>query len=38
MTIPLDGTIGWKTLFGRTLKETVTDNCLGLAAQLARVP
>src|SRR6266508_3648453 len=35
MAIPLGGTIGWGTLFKRTLKETITDNCLGLAAQLA---
>jgi membrane protein len=35
MTIPLGGTIGWGTLFKRTFKETVADNCLGLAAQLA---
>src|SRR5437868_5910122 len=35
MTIPLGGTIGWGALFKRTLKETVADNCLGLAAQLA---
>jgi len=33
--IPLGGTIGWTTLFKRTIKETVADNCLGLAAQLA---
>ena len=35
MTIPLGGRIGWGTLFKRALKETVADNCLGLAAQLA---
>src|SRR5690242_17058961 len=35
MTIPLGGTIGWGRLFKRTLKETVADNCFGLAAQLA---
>jgi len=35
MAIPLAGTIGWPTLLKRTLKETVADNCLGLAAQLA---
>jgi membrane protein len=35
MPIPLGGTIGWGTLFKRTFKETVEDNCLGLAAQLA---
>jgi membrane protein len=32
---PLDAAIGWKVLIGRTLKETVADNCLGLSAQLA---
>ena len=35
MTIPLGGTIGWGRLLKRTLKETVADNCFGLAAQLA---
>ncbi len=35
MTIPLGGAIGWGTLFKRTFKETVADNCFGLAAQLA---
>jgi membrane protein len=35
MTIPLGGTIGWGTLFKRTFKEAVADNCFGLSAQLA---
>src|SRR5438477_2362894 len=35
MRIPLGGTIGWGALFKRTFKETVADNCFGLAAQLA---
>jgi membrane protein len=35
MGIPLGGTIGWGTLLKRSLKETVADNCFGLAAQLA---
>src|SRR5262249_33030867 len=35
MRIPLGGTIGWGTLLKRSLKETVADNCFGLAAQLA---
>jgi membrane protein len=35
MARPLDATVGWRTLLVRTAKETVTDNCLGLAAQLA---
>jgi membrane protein len=35
MAIPLGGRIGWVTLFKRTLKETIADNCFGLAAQLA---
>lgn len=35
MPIPLGGTIGWGVLLKRTAKETVTDNCFGLAAQLA---
>ena len=33
--IPLGGTISWGVLFKRTIKETVADNCFGLAAQLA---
>lgn len=35
MGMPLDVTIGWRALIKRTLSETVADNCLGLAAQLA---
>jgi membrane protein len=35
MHMPLDAQIGWGTLLKRTLKETVADNCLGMAAQLA---
>jgi len=35
MRMPLDAQIGWAELFKRTVKETVTDNCLGMAAQLA---
>src|SRR5713226_10617756 len=35
MRMPLDAQIGWGELFKRTLKETVADNCLGMAAQLA---
>jgi membrane protein len=35
MKIPFGGTIGWGELLERTFKETVEDNCLGLAAQLA---
>src|SRR5262249_793410 len=35
MQIPLGGTIGWGTLLKRSLKETIADNCFGLAAQLA---
>jgi membrane protein len=35
MHMPLDAEIGWATLARRTLKETVQDNCLGMAAQLA---
>ena len=35
MGIPLGGTISWGVLFKRTIKETVNDNCFGLAAQLA---
>jgi membrane protein len=35
MAIPLGGTIGWGALFKRTLRETLADNCFGLAAQLA---
>jgi membrane protein len=35
MHMPLDAEIGWGELFKRTLKETVADNCLGMAAQLA---
>src|SRR5712691_388457 len=33
--MPLDAQIGWGELFKRTLKETLDDNCLGMAAQLA---
>jgi membrane protein len=32
---PLHATISWRTLIARTVKETLDDNCLGLAAQLA---
>jgi len=35
MHMPLDAQIGWGELFKRTLKETVADNCFGMAAQLA---
>src|SRR5258708_23486776 len=35
MRMPLDAQIGWRELFKRTLKETVADNCFGMAAQLA---
>lgn len=35
MHMPLDAQIGWGTLAKRTLKETVQDNCFGMAAQLA---
>lgn len=35
MRMPLDAEIGWAELFTRTVKETVADNCLGMAAQLA---
>jgi membrane protein len=35
MHMPLDAEIGWRTLVTRTLKETVQDNCFGMAAQLA---
>jgi membrane protein len=35
MRMPLDAQIGWRELFTRTLKETVADNCFGMAAQLA---
>jgi membrane protein len=35
MHVPLDARIGWRELFNRTLKETLADNCLGMAAQLA---
>src|SRR6266446_3815946 len=35
MHMPLDAELGWGELFKRTLKETVADNCLGMAAQLA---
>ena len=35
MGMPLSATIGWGVLFKRTIKETIADNCFGLAAQLA---
>jgi membrane protein len=35
MHMPLGAEIGWRTLATRTLKETVEDNCFGMAAQLA---
>jgi hypothetical protein len=35
MPAPLGVTVGWRALFTRTLKETVSDNCFGLSAQLA---
>jgi len=35
VTPPLDASVGWRTLFSRTVKETVADNCFGLSAQLA---
>jgi membrane protein len=35
MGMPLGVTIGWGVLFKRTIKETIVDNCFGLAAQLA---
>ena len=35
MGMPLSATIGWGLLFKRTIKETIADNCFGLAAQLA---
>src|SRR5438477_2885054 len=35
MTAPLDVPIGWGAIIKRTINETVSDNCLGLAAQLA---
>jgi membrane protein len=35
MGMPLGATIGWGVLFKRTIKETIADNCFGLAAQLA---
>ena len=37
MHMPLDAEISWATLAKRTLKETVQDNCFGMAAA-ARVP
>ena len=35
MAMPLDARVGWGTILKRTFKETLDDNCLGLAAQLA---
>jgi len=35
MRLPLDADIGWGELAKRTLRETVADNCFGMAAQLA---
>src|SRR6266851_9130992 len=35
MHMPLDAEIGWATLAKRTVAETVADNCVGMAAQLA---
>src|SRR5438552_13724885 len=35
MSVPLEAPIGWRALFVRTVKETVSDNCFRLAAQLA---
>src|SRR5438067_5142574 len=35
MSPPLDTPVGWGTIIRRTIKETISDNCLGLAAQLA---
>src|SRR5262252_8866894 len=35
MRMPLDAQLGWTELFKRTAKETVADNCFGMAAQLA---
>jgi membrane protein len=35
MSAPLGITIGWRELLTRTIKETVSDNCVGLSAQLA---
>jgi uncharacterized BrkB/YihY/UPF0761 family membrane protein len=35
MHMPLDAQIGWEELIKRTVKETVADNCFGMAAQLA---
>lgn len=35
LPVPLGVEVGWGTILKRTLKETFTDNCLGLAAQLA---
>jgi membrane protein len=32
---PLDARVTWRTLSSRTVQETITDNCLGLSAQLA---
>ena len=35
MAMPFGITVGWLELIKRTLKESLADNCLGLAAQLA---
>src|SRR2546426_11694478 len=35
MSAPLGVTIGWRALLARTMRETVSDNCFGLSAQLA---
>ena len=35
MRMPLDAQLGWGALLKRTIAETVADNCLGMAAQLA---
>src|SRR5215510_13536122 len=35
MAMPLDARVGWGTIFKRTFKEVIDDNCLGLSAQLA---
>src|SRR6185436_14996978 len=35
MWVPFDVTVGWGELLKRAIKESIADNCFGLAAQLA---
>ncbi len=35
LAVPLGVTIGWWAVLKRTARETIADNCFGLAAQLA---